>query len=148
MRTFSRNGITLKYPTNWTLDPQEDGEGWSITLSSPQTAFLIVSLHSDATNVSTLAHEALTALQAEYPDVESEHLVDTLALAPAIGYDFDFLTVDTTVVGWIRAIDTNSGPLLVFCQVSEYDRSQNEQVLRAICASLHIEPIGTEDEPV
>jgi hypothetical protein len=137
--TFERSGIRFQYPDNWQLDAEDTGDGWTVTLQSPETAFVLVSLRPDAEGTTELADEALAALKAEYPELDAETAVGSLAGQPAVGHDIDFLTLDTTIICWTRCIETTVGPLLVLCQTSEYDRAQNEPVLRAICASLQIE---------
>jgi hypothetical protein len=137
--TFEQSGIRFQYPDNWQLDTEDTGDGWTVTLQSPETAFLLVSLRPDAESTAELADEALAALKAEYPELDAERAVGSLAGQPAVGHDIDFLTLDTTIISWTRCIETSAGPLLVLCQTSEYDRAQNEPVLRAICASLQIE---------
>jgi hypothetical protein len=49
------------------------------------------------------------------------------------------MTVDTATECRTRCLNTPAGPLLIMCQTSEYDREQNEPVLRAIIASLAVE---------
>lgn len=139
IQTFERSGVTFRYPANWTLDTEEAGDGWTVTLQSPETAFLLVSLRPDADGAGQVADEALAALKAEYPELDAEPVVDDLAGLPAVGHDLDFLTLDTAILGWSRCIDTTAGPLLVMWQTSEFDRERNEPVLRAITASLRIE---------
>lgn len=139
IQTFERSGVTFRYPANWKLETDDAGDGWTVTLQSPETAFLLVSLRPDANGPGQVADEALAALKAEYPDLDAEPAVETLAGLPAIGHDIDFLTLDTAITGWTRCIDTTAGPLLVMWQTSEFDREQNEPVLRAITVSLRIE---------
>jgi hypothetical protein len=139
VKTFERSGIRFQYPDNWQLDVEDTGDGWTVTLQSPETAFLLVSLRPDAEGATELADESLAALKAEYPEVDAEAAVGSLAGQPAVGHDIDFLTLDTAIICWTRCVETTAGPLLVLCQTSEYDRAQNEPVLRAICASLQVE---------
>jgi MFS family permease len=102
-------------------------------------AFALVSLRPDAEGPEQVAEEALAALKAEYPGLEPIEATGTVAGAPAIGHDIDFLTLDTTITCWTRCIDTTGGPLLVMGQVSEYDRERNEPVLRAVFASVELD---------
>lgn len=139
IQTFERSGMTFRYPANWKPETEDAGDGWTVTLQSPETAFLIVSLRPDAVGAGLIADETLAALKVEYPELDAEPAVETVAGLPAIGYDLDFLTLDTAITGWVRCIDTTAGPLLVMWQISEYDRGRNEPVLRAIAASLRIE---------
>ena len=140
IKTFERSGVKFHFPSNWTIDSDEaEGSGeWTVTIQSPETAFAIVSLRSDAQNLAQIADESLAALQLEYPDLEWENAIDSIAGQPAIGHNIDFLTLDTSTTCWSRCIETVNGPLLILCQVSDYDLSKNEPVLRAICASMQI----------
>jgi len=142
IQSFERDGIRFQYPGNWTLEASEGepGEGgWTVSVQSPETAFLLVSLRPDADDPAQLADRTLEAIQGEYKELDSENVVETLAGVVAVGHDIDFLTVDTAIVCRTRCLETPVGPLLVMCQVSEYDRARNDPVLRAICASLTVE---------
>ena len=87
-----------------------------------------------------LADQTLDALRGEYKELEDENAVETISGMLSIGHDIDFLTLDTAITCRTRCFDTPSGPLLVMTQVSEYDRPANEPVLKAIVASLRIDP--------
>ncbi|MCS7269880.1 MAG: hypothetical protein NZ703_02245 [Gemmataceae bacterium] len=116
-----------------------DSGGWTVTLTSPQTAFALFSLRPEARDIAQLADETLAALQAEYAELDAEDRVETVAGQMAIGHDIDFVTIDTLSVCWTRCLETPAGPLLTLRQVSEYDRRTNEPVLHAILASLTVD---------
>ena len=140
IHTFERDGISFQYPAGWVLEPDAEGDaGWSVTVQSPETAFLLVSLQRDANNPVELADQTLAALRAEYKELDAENAVEQIAGQLAIGHDIDFLTLDTSIACWTRCMETASGPLLVMGQVSEYERERNDPVLRAIRASLRFE---------
>ena len=142
--TFSRDGVRFQYPTNWALEveagsPDGGDAGWTATVQSPGTAFVVVSLRPDADTPGRLADEALAALAAEYPGLESDPAVGSLGGLPAVGHDFDFLAVDAVVTGWTRCVETGAGPLLVLCQVAQYDKDANGPVLHAVSASVEVD---------
>ncbi|AMV28990.1 hypothetical protein VT84_31640 [Gemmata sp. SH-PL17] len=141
MNTFERDRIVIRYPTNWTVDEAEDPEsgGWTVTVSSPDTAFFMMSLQPDARDPGDLADQTLEALKGEYKELDSEEVMETICGQPAIGFNADFLTVDTATNCRVRCMDTFAGPLLLLTQVSEYDREQNEPVLNAIIKSLNVD---------
>lgn len=139
IQTFERSGIRFSYPTNWQIDTEDVGDGWTVTLQSPETAFVLVSLRPDAATAAQVADEALAALRAEYPELDAEPALDNLAGQPAVGHDVDFLTLDTPILCRTRCIETTAGPLLMMGQTSEFDREKNEPVLRAIGASLQLD---------
>jgi len=137
---FSHSGISFQYPSNWRVesDLTSDNE-WTVSVYSPSTAFLLFSLRSDARDPAEVADQTLDALRTEYKELDAENRVETIAGQAAIGHDIDFLTVDTAIICRTRCLETASGPLLIMAQLSEYDRSQNDPVLRAIVASLRVE---------
>ncbi|VTR99690.1 Uncharacterized protein OS=Singulisphaera acidiphila (strain ATCC BAA-1392 / DSM 18658 / VKM B-2454 / MOB10) GN=Sinac_7295 PE=4 SV=1 [Gemmata massiliana] len=141
MNTFERDRIVIRYPTNWTVDEAADPEsgGWTMTVSSPDTAFFMMSLQPDARDPGDLADQTLDALKGEYKELDSEEVTETICGQPAIGFNADFLTVDTATSCRVRCMDTFAGPLLLLTQVSEYDREQNEPVLTAIIKSLDVD---------
>jgi hypothetical protein len=139
MKTFTRGGVTLRYPPDWAFDVEDDRTAWSATVQSSQTAFVLVALRPDAAGPGELVDEALAALRSEYRELDSEPVVESVSGQPAVGYDVDFLSVDMSVVCLLRGLNTLDGPLLLMAQVSEYDRERNEPRLREVIASVQIE---------
>lgn len=139
MKAFNHGGVRFRYPEDWTADTEQADEGWTVTLQSPETAFLLISLRQDTDDPAELAEQTLDALRQEYQELDVENVVESLAGVPAVGHDVEFLTLDTPVITWTRCLPGPDGVLLVLCQTSEYDRPKNEPILRAICASLEVE---------
>jgi hypothetical protein len=139
MKTFTRDGVTARYPADWALDLDDADSGWTATLQSRGTAFAVLSLRPDADRAETVADETLAALRAEYPGLDADPVADTLAGSPAVGFDIDFLALDTVVTCRVRAADTTAGPLLVMTQVGEFDAAEHDPVLRAIVASVALD---------
>ena len=139
--TFERDGISFRYPADWALEVAEDAEGggWTVTVSSPETAFFLASLQPDAADGGDLSDQALATLKSEYKELDSEDVMETICGLPAIGFNADFLTVDTATACRVRGLDTFAGPLLLLAQVSEFDREKNDPALRAIVKSLDVE---------
>jgi hypothetical protein len=140
MKSFERDRIAIYYPHNWIAEESLDADGgWTVTVSSPDTAFFLLSLQPEARDPGELADETLAAMKSEYKEFDAEPVMETICGQPAIGFNADFLTVDTAILCRVRALDTFAGPLLLLAQVSEYDREANDAVLRAIVASLNVE---------
>jgi hypothetical protein len=135
---FDDGGVRFRYPETWRLERQDTESGWSVSLQSPETAFLMLSLHEDMPSTESLAETALSALREEYPDLEADDRVDSLAGQPAVGHDIRFFSLDFTNTCWTRSIYTSQGTILVLCQTSDLELETNEPILRAICASLEV----------
>ncbi|AWM39589.1 hypothetical protein GobsT_20660 [Gemmata obscuriglobus] len=141
MQTFERDRIAIRYPESWDIEEAEDAESgaWTVTVSSPETAFLMMSLQPEADHPGDIADQTLEALRADYQELDAENVVETICGLPAVGFNADFITADTTTTCRVRCVATDAGPLLLMVQVSEYDRARNEPVLAAIMKSLDVD---------
>lgn len=138
-RRFDQNGIRFTYPENWKLEREETATGWTITVQSPDTAFLVISYDAEAADAQEVATTALEALKQEYPSLEAEEAVDTVAGLPALGYDVRFFSFDLTNTCWIRSIYAIGGTLFLMWQLNDLDLDQYEPVLKAMCVSLQVD---------
>lgn len=141
MNSFERDGISFRYPAGWAVEVESDGAsgGWTVTVSSPETAFFLASLQPDAADGGDLADQTLATLRDEYKELDAENVTESICGLPAVGFNADFLTVDTATACRVRGLDTFAGPLLLLAQVSEYDRERNDPVLLAIVKSLDVD---------
>ena len=136
---YEADGVSFDYPDNWQLDREESTEGWTIQLQSPGTAFLILTCDRSGATTEEIVDAALDALKGEYPELEVQSQVETLAGQMAIGHDIQFFSFDLTNTCWTRSIYHADGVLLLLCQCNDLELERYEPVLRAICASLRVE---------
>jgi hypothetical protein len=136
---FDDGGIRFHYPENWRLEREENETGWTVSLQSPGTAFMMVCLREDLPTPAQLADAALDALRDDYPSLEADDCVDNLAGQPAIGHDIRFISLDLTNTCWTRSFYTSEGTVLVLCQANDLELEEHEPVLRAICKSLEVD---------
>jgi hypothetical protein len=137
--TYDQEGVRFRYPENWEIEREESEEGWSVLVQSPDTAFLLLSMREDMPTTDEMVQTALEALKEDYPDLEADDCVDSVAGQPAIGHDIRFFSFDLTNTAWTRSFYSERGTLLVLCQVNDLEHDTNEPVLRAICASLEVD---------
>jgi hypothetical protein len=136
---FDDGGIRFRYPENWRLEREESEAGWTVSLQSPGTAFMMVCLREDLPTPDQLADAALDALREDYPELEADDCVDNLAGQPAIGHDIRFISLDLTNTCWTRSFYASEGTVLVLCQANDLELEEHEPVLRAICKSLELD---------
>jgi hypothetical protein len=141
LKSWHRSGVALSHPVAWEVEVATDEEttGWSVTFQSPETAFFMLSLQPEAASAVSMLDQALDALKSVYPNLDSESTVEAMSGIPALGCDIEFITVDSTVSCWLRAVETVSGPLLAMLQVSELDFMKNEPILQAMLESIVID---------
>jgi hypothetical protein len=135
---FDDLGIRFRDPDNWKLEQQANEDGWTVTVQSPETAFLVISLRDDSPDAADLAAAVLKTLKEEYEGLEAEEAVESVAGQPAVGHDIRFFSFDLTNSCWTRSFYTSAGTLLILCQLTDLESERHEPVLRAICASLEV----------
>src|SRR5262249_17022627 len=133
------DGISFRYPPGWLLDTEEADGGWTVSLQGPQTAFLTLTCDSSLPPQEEMAQAALDALRSEYPSLEAEAAVETLAGQMALGHDVNFVSLDLTNTCWTRCFYCDAGTVLVLCQPWDLVVDDSGPVVKAICASLRVE---------
>jgi len=136
---FDDGGVRFLFPENWRLEREDTGEGWTVSVQSPGTAFLLITVNTDLPSPDAMLATALAALQAEYKDLEFEDSIDSIAGLPAIGHDIRFIALDLTNTCWTRCFYGAGGTVLVLCQCNDLESELNEPVLRAMCKSLEVD---------
>ena len=136
---FEDGGIRFRYPENWRLEREENEAGWTVSLHSPDTAFVMVCFRDDTPTPNDMAEAALAALKDDYPELESEERLDSVSGQPATGYDVRFFSLDFSNTCFLRSFYSSEGTVLVLCQANDLELEEHEPVLRAICKSLEVD---------
>ena len=136
---YQADGISLDYPDDWRLDREESEDGWTVLLQSRGTAFVTLTCDHSGASTEAIVAAALEALQSEYPALESQPQVETLAGQMAVGHDIQFFSLDLTNTCWTRSIYSADGVMLILCQTNDLELERYEPILRAICTSLKVE---------
>lgn len=136
---FEDGGVRFLYPDNWTLERSDHDAGWAVTVQGPDTAFLTLAFREDASDPAAVADAAVAALRDDYPALETDPAVETIAGAPAVGHDVRFLSLDLPVTVKVRGLPLEAGCLLVMAQWADIDDSAGGPVLAAMLASLRLD---------
>lgn len=139
MKEFVRSGIKLRYPADWTIEAEDTQEGWTASIFSPATAFLVVNMIGGADDPQAIALQTRDELAKEYEKLESEAVVETIASQPAVGHDMQFFLYDLTNSAWTRVLMVPEGCLLLLAQSTDDELETNGVILEEIIASLEIE---------
>jgi hypothetical protein len=135
---FEHDGISFQYPENWKLEREDSESGWTVTLQSPTTAFLLLCYDEDMPTIEEVLQTTVEALRSDYEDLELEDEVENIAGQPAVGYDIQFTSLDLTNTCWLRTFQTDDATILLMWQATDLDMDEAEPVLRAICASMEL----------
>lgn len=135
---FEGGGLRFLYPENWNVEENPSDDGWSVTLQSPGTAFMLINVYPDRPKVQDVLDTTLTALREDYPDLEATAAVEQVAHHRATGHDIQFFSMDLTNTCWTRSFRTPQQTVLILCQTSDVELDVMEPVLRAVQASLEV----------
>ena len=136
---FEQDGVRFQYPENWEFAREDHPSGWSLTLQSPSTAFIMITFDSDMPEAELMAETALEAMKAEYEDLDAEPIVETIAGQPACGHDMRFFSLDLTNTCCTRSFYGAGGTVLLLWQTNDLEIEMVEPVVKAVCASLHVD---------
>ena len=136
---FHADGIRFQYPDNWKLTRDPTDTGWSVSVESPATAFLLVTFDREMPEVELVAQTVLDALRADYSDLEADPALESLAGQPALGHDIRFFSLDLTNTCHTRSFYTETGTILLMWQTNDLELDDVEPVFRAIFASVRVD---------
>ena len=136
---FQADGVRFQYPDTWRLTREDAETGWTVSVESPETAFFMLTFDDQMPEVGLVAQTVLDALRADYPDLEAEDALESLAGQPALGHDIRFFSLDLTNTCRTRCFYSDYGTILVMWQANDLELDQVEPVLRAMCASLRLD---------
>jgi hypothetical protein len=139
MKQFNEDGLSFSYPDDWRIEHERADNGWTVTLQSPGAAFAMVQLDRDLPDPRQMAHEALETLKADYPTLEADAALETVAGEMAVGHDMEFFSLDMVNTCWTRSFYGLAGTVFVLCQATGADEEDYEPALRGIVASLRSE---------
>src|SRR5207248_6896336 len=78
-KEFREGCLSFHYPEGWEMEREASDNGWTVSLYSKGTAFLILTLNNDFPDTDRMAETVLEVLQSEYTDVEADESSEPLA---------------------------------------------------------------------
>ncbi len=139
VKQFDEDGVSFRYPDDWTLEREETESGWTASLQSRETTFLVVTLDRGMPEPERMVQTALETLKSEYPLLDADSAMDLLAGEMAVGHDIAFFSFDLPNTAWTRSLYCGAGTLLLYWQANDLELPETEPVLRAITGSLKVE---------
>ena len=139
VKQFDEDGVSFRYPDDWTLEREETESGWTASLQSRETAFLVVTLDRSMPEPEQMVNTTLEALKSEYPGLEADAAVDMVAGEMAVGHDIAFFSFDLPNTAWTRSLYGGAGTVLLYWQANDLELEAVEPVLRAVAGSVKVE---------
>lgn len=128
--------LQFQYPENWQVERQDTEEGWTVSVQSPGTAFLLISFYSERPDMQEVLQTALQAMKQDYPELEAEPVSEKWHHHATRGFDITFFSLDTVNQCQLRALRTAKATILILSQSSSFDTATQVAVLDAIRVSM------------
>ena len=141
MSTFAEDGVSFAYPDSWQFTREDNPSGWTVTLQSPTTPFLMITFDREMPETELMIETALDAMKEEYDTLEFEPVAESIAGQPATGHDMRFFALDLTNTCGTRSFYSEIGTLLLFWQSADLDLETAEAALKAVRTSMKIEEL-------
>lgn len=130
-------GLTILYPDNW--QTEEDIDAQTVTLESPEGAFLTVT-RLEQTDLESPIEQAKAAMEHEYEEIEQEPLRKQIADRQLTGLTQRFVYLDLIITSHLISFHGNNCTYLIQIQAEDRDMMRLDRVfdamLLSICQSL------------
>jgi len=136
LRTFNKLGVRFEYPSTWELSEEERGDGHTISLQSPGTAFWTLTIFEASLEPDELIEAAIETYREEYHNVDVYDRNENLIHAHAAGADLEFVCFDWVAYAGLRAIQSVERTLLVVFQGNDQEDAALKQDLEEMTRSL------------
>lgn len=143
--TYKSHGLSFRYPGDWQLSEEKDGDQIAITVSSPGTAFWTMSLFSGCPEPEDVIAAVLDAFHEEYTELDEYQAKVQLCKRPTVARDIDFVCLELLNSARARAFRTTECTVMVLYQWTEGEREDFEPILERITRSLSC--TDGEEEP-
>lgn len=139
MSDYSQHGVRFRFPSDWTLTEQSQGEETTISLQSDGTSFWALMLFDSRPDPEVVLETVVAAFEQDYEDVDVTSAIDSLNGMPSHGRDFDFICYDMLNSAKVRAFQTSDRTVMVMYQGTDRELEMTRDQLSAITSSLHCE---------
>jgi hypothetical protein len=133
---YQAHGVRFRYPSEWELAEQHDEHQYSITVSSPTTAFWTLSLFESCPEPIDVVQTVLDAFREEYDEIDDYPASTRVGKRPTVGRDIDFVCLDRLNIAAVRAFRTRRFTAMVLFQLTEAERHDVEPILESMTRSL------------
>ncbi len=131
---FEGFGIALLYPDSWNLDGEVEGD--SVSIESPEGAFLMITRCADPLDASEALARAQAAMREEYDEVEREPIEKKFSGQTMAGEILRFVFLDLIVTSQLLLLTNDQHTYLIQTQAEDRDHDRLQLVFDAMLTSF------------
>lgn len=138
MASFDNYDLTFKYPENWEISVDGSAQERTITVESPDSAFLVVTVFDELISPLAVIRQATDAFLEVYEDADLEDSESELLGFPCENTSIDFTSLDLVGQAQLLAFCSHKRTFFILSQRSDIDAETADDVFSAILASLRL----------
>ena len=133
---YSQNGLSFQYPDGWTLSEKREDEDLSVTVESPETAFMTFQVLSERPYLEHVAESVLDAFRDEYDELDIYPTEDQLRDFPTLAYDIEFEYVEMLNSAYLRVYETDNATIMLLFQVADVEIEDSRAYFKTLYDSI------------
>lgn len=138
MAIFEDYEMVFEYPDNWELSIDGDASERTVTVESPDSAFLVFTIFNELISPLAIVRQAEEAFADVYADSDVETFDGEILSFRTDGTVVDFSSLDLIGHARFQAFTTHRRTFFVMSQRSDLDAETADAVFAAIVASLRL----------
>jgi hypothetical protein len=138
MQTYDANGIRFLFPDGWQFQESRDGTQLTLTILSSETSFWSATIFDEMQDGQHVIDQVLDALRQEYGQLDVYEVTTRICELPNLSYDAEFICYELVNSAFLRFVDSDSRPVLIYYQGTDQELEKSRPVLEAITESLRI----------
>lgn len=143
---YENLGVRFSYPAHWEITEEEQPGQFSVTASSPHTAFWTLTLFFDGPDPESVMETVLDAFREEYDELDIYSAQAVLCDQEALARDIEFVCLELLNSAWARVIRTTDYTILVWYQSDDKELEDNGVAMQEITRSLSCEGLPVDEE--
>ena len=119
-QVYHANGIVFRCPPEWMINEERHGDEFTVSATSPDTAFWMITLLPDREPRHVL-EEAVSAFREEYDELDVSWSEGKLSRRPAQICEVEFVCLELISTARMYAFSTGQRTALVMSQVTDHE---------------------------
>ena len=143
-KTHQFHGCQFRYPSDWDIAEQDEEGQYTVTATSPTTAFWTLSLFVDRPDPEGLIEKVVDVFRNEYDEMDVYTTSKRVGRHKAVGCDIDFVCLDCLSIANVRSFRTRRFTVLILFQHVEAEHDDVQPILddmtrSFICSAAEVE---------
>ncbi len=135
-KLYSSHGVRFRYPGDWDVSEEDDGQDLMVTVASPETSFWTLSLLGGRPDPKRVIREVVETFRDEYEELDEYAAEARVHNTPCEARDLQFVQYELINSAFLRACTAGSNTVLILYQGTDHELKHTQDILEAISDSV------------